>query len=803
MSIKSHPDKLLEVHMDGVCKKSVQYVSLPIVRVAALFHDIGKINPNFQKKLAGQKTAGYANHAYLSVLAFVYYVKANPEAAYTWLEAVSQADFKIKVLQTVALIAYHHGDLPDFEKLPNRDEADAAGEFANEENLAFSDFLATRLGIKHLPFSVCYDAGDFGKTGWYIKIRNGKQWQLNALNYFMDTQFAFAALIHADKRDAGNLVTLQFDEQIHRSIAEIDGALTAKFELFDHPAVVSELNRLRTAIRIEATQNIAKFLESSQRVYTLTAPTGAGKTYTLLSVAKEIQRQKGKLGIIYALPFLSITEQVQAILDEDGIDYLPVNSKANNIELINALNAYENTPTPANLHKVLSLDFAEHTFDHPFIITTFVQFFETLVSNENATLLKLPYFSNRIFLIDELQALPPRLYIFFSAWLEAFCRKFNSYAILSTATMPNLEFPRHKEFLNEEKDPKRLFKEYSCNLPKELIDPQKYFSQKIFNRYVIRWIKKEPFLLEDLAEHILARQESCLVILNTIGDTKALYERLVNNAPEVILLNTHFIPADRRAKIERVKAFLNAGEKVILISTQLIEAGVDIDFPVVYRDLCPLPSLIQSAGRCNRNNRLGTLGNVYFFQLKKAHGRPSSEVIYTDMSGELLNFCKEHIKDGMEENQLFTVQDRFFTDIKNNWSIGSFKVDGDLSFNMIECVNKAEFKRLGRFQLIDKKSFGEEYQYYIPSGDEDIIFTLLAEKADDFERGDYETFRKNKIKMNNNLKQLGDRILNVRIKRDMIAPCFSDTYLGIRILSSSTAYSFETGLDLGTENLLL
>lgn len=332
MSIKSHPDKLLEVHMDGVCKKSVQYVSSPIVRVAALFHDIGKINPNFQKKLAGRKTTGYANHAYLSVLAFVYYVKANPEAAYTWLEAVSQADFKIKVLQTVALIAYHHGDLPDFEKLPNRDEADAAGQFANEENLAFSDFLATRLGINHLPFSVCYDAGDFGKTGWYIKIRNGKQWQLDALNYFMDTQFAFAALIHADKRDAGNLVTSQFDEQIHRSIAEIDGALTAKFELFDHPAGVSELNRLRTAIRIEATQNIAKFLVSSQRVYTLTAPTGAGKTYTLLSVAKEIQRQKGKLGVIYALPFLSITEQVQAILDEDGIDYLPVNSKANNIE---------------------------------------------------------------------------------------------------------------------------------------------------------------------------------------------------------------------------------------------------------------------------------------------------------------------------------------------------------------------------------------------------------------------------------------------------------------------------------------
>jgi len=805
MNYWSHIDKLLEVHICGVIEKSRKYTSLSITEAAALFHDFGKINPNFQKKLAGVNGGRYSNHSYLSVFAFVYFAKTNGEACRQLLKAENTSDYKIKFRQVIALIAHHHGDLPNFVDLLNWEEITNAAMFVEKNELPFSSFLSKQLSIKHNLFSINYDEFDFQNSSRFVKHLHLKFWRVNALRYFMDTQFGFASLIHADKRDAGNNVWYQFEDRIPQAIEDMDLALARKFQLFDQGPVSSDLNRLRTAIRVEATKNISRHLLSSGRVFTITAPTGAGKTYTLLSVAKEIQRQKGPLGIIYALPFLSITEQVQRILDEDCIDYLPVNSKVNNQELVTALELYEVNPTLENLQKILQQDFAEHSFDHPFIITTFVQFFETLVSNKNATLLKLPNFSNRIFLIDELQALPPRLYIFFSAWLEAFCRKNNSYVILSTATMPKLDFPE-KDYTDESVDPYLLFKEYSDNLPIELITPERYFSEKTFNRYKIYLVDNDKFMLQDLVDHVLSQTKSCLVILNTIGDTKELYEKL-EELSHVILLNTHFTPSDRSEKIKMAKAFLNANEKVILISTQLIEAGVDIDFPVVYRDLCPLPSLIQSAGRCNRNNTFPEMGDVYFFQLKKEQGKASSEVIYKGEAAEFLRFCKEYITDGIEENKLYAVQSDFFSSIRDSLSIGDFK-KGNKSINMIECVNNAEFERLGEFQLIDNDLFGEQYKYYIPKDENDFSCEELADLViQSLSTTGFEESRKVRIEINNRLKGLSDRIINVRLnlKKDQVAPAYRNekTYFDIRVLSDLNNYSFEKGLELGTNNLLL
>ncbi len=805
MSYWSHIDKLLEIHICGVMEVSRKYTSLSIAEMAALFHDFGKINPNFQKKLAGINPKGYSKHSYLSVLAFVYFAKANKEMCKQLLKVEDEDNYKIKVRQVIALIAHHHGDLPNFRELINLEEVERAATFAGENELLFSSFLSDQLSIEHHSFSIDYNEGDFLKFSKFVEHRHLKLWQNNALEYFMDTQLGFAALIHADKRDAGNNVWCQYESLLPQAMREIDLALTEKFRLFDQGTAMSDLNRLRTAIRVEATENISRLLSSSGRVFTLTAPTGAGKTYTLLAVAREIQRQKGNLGILYVLPFLSITEQVQHILDEDGIDYLPVNSKANDKELATALAMYEVNPTSENLQQILRQDFVAHSFDHPFIITTFVQFFETLISNKNATLLKLPNFSNRIFLIDELQALPPRLYIFFSAWLEAFCRKNNSYAILSTATMPKLDFPT-KNYTDEELNPFLLFERYSSNLPVELLNPQKYFSEKTFNRYKIHLIDNDNFKLHDLAEHVASQTKSCLVILNTIGDTKDLYEEL-KELPYVILLNTHFIPADRSEKISLAKQYLKANQKVILISTQLIEAGVDIDFPIVYRDLCPLPSLIQSAGRCNRNNAFPEIGNVYFFQLKKERGEASSEIIYKGEAAGFLHFCKEYITDGIEENELYSIQSKFFSTIRNNLSIGNFK-RGDKSINMIKCVNNAEFERLGDFQLIDNDRFGEQYRYYIPIDENDFSCERLADLAmESLNAEGFEKKRKIRIEINNQLKVLGDRIINIRLnsKGKQVAPAYRNekTYFDIRILSDLNNYSFEKGLELGTDNLLL
>jgi CRISPR-associated endonuclease/helicase Cas3 len=363
-----------------------------------------------------------------------------------------------------------------------------------------------------------------------------------------------------------------------------------------------------------------------------------------------------------------------------------------------------------------------------------------------------------------------------------------------------LDFPNKKlEFV---KDPKSLFTAYQS--PEDLLDARKYFSENIFNRYIIKWLRNDNFLIQDLSEDILQREKSCLVILNTIADTKLLYE-YIREKGNVILLNTHFIPADRIAKIEQAKMFLKSSEKIILISTQLIEAGVDIDFPIVYRDLCPLPSLIQSAGRCNRNKTID-LGEVFFFQLKKEEGRPSSEIIYKKEAADFLKFCKENIFNDIEENQLFEIQSKFFDYIKNNLTIGQFDIGDNSNNNMIECVNKAEFEHLGKFQLINNEFFGQEFRYYIPENESDNkleeLYLLFSQS---FDAKNYEEKKRLKIKLDNGLKRLSNRILNVRIKKNQNAPLFREgkEFFGLRILSDLNMYSSETGLNLGNENLFL
>ncbi len=178
----------------------------------------------------------------------------------------------------------------------------------------------------------------------------------------------------------------------------------------------------------------------------------------------------------------------------------------------------------------------------------------------------------------------------------------------------------------------------------------------------------EDFKISALAEHIENRDDSCLVVLNTIDDTKDLYALLSNVyiETECILLNTHFTLKDRQRKIWLCKRRLKQGKKVILIFTQLIEVGVDIDFPTIYRDFCPLPSLIQAAGRCNRNVELKDtagslkLGEVFFFALQKENGKLLSELIYRDEAKGFLTFCRRELKETVAESELFEIQKRFF-----------------------------------------------------------------------------------------------------------------------------------------------
>ena len=582
------------------------------------------------------------------------------------------------------------------------------------------------------------------------------------------------------------------------------------------------MNTTRTEIREEAVQNIRVALASGSRVFSLTAPTGAGKTFTLLALSAEIRRLAQEHGVCYTLPFLTITEQVENICrDMFGSDFVTrINSRSRNPEMERLLKESENDPEKAA--DILRLAFSDETFDAAFTITTFVQVFETLLSNRGASVMRLPNFSKTIFLVDELQALPPRLYVFLTAYLQAFCEKFNSYAVVSTATMPALDL------LEKHTDARALFSSYKK--PSELLEFEKYYTRPVFNRYkIIRIDQGIPrFTLDALKASLDDTEDSCLVILNTIDDTVQLYKKLCpfEPNPEIVLLNTRFTLKDRQEKIAYCQKRLEDRKRIILISTSLIEAGVDIDFPIVYRDLCPLPSLIQSAGRCNRNGKRkdedGNFipGEVQFFTLVEEADekiKPRAMLIYRDQADQWsLDFTRQQCQNTFQERDLLEVQKAYFAEINKNLEIGRHKLCIDKKAspsvwkqdNLVSRVSEMAFEIVGSFRLIDEAEFGQERRYYVPENDADRSWEELGKLAGQVaeaarEKGNFEAVKVRQAKLEDHLRQLTNRVVQIRFHSKSEVPPAARRdddrllieYCGLcKLLLPDIYYSFDEGL---------
>jgi CRISPR-associated endonuclease/helicase Cas3 len=805
-SFFSHPTKLLQKHLCGVAEKVLRRteglptsLNLKIAEVAATFHDLGKINPYFQVKLNKIKPQGYSGHSYLSAYALFCFAMSNQDKVMEWCGSTE------RYLSLAAMIARHHGDLPDFaDGIFKQRPFDELQKFLAEKlPLPISDFL--QMLLPHSRFET-NQPPQFSE-GIFRAARFAATQVNNPLAFFLETQFGFACLLEADKRDAGD--NEDYKRKKLKPYFQQNFATRVDEKLNSYKAE-NDLNRTRKRIREESITNLRSYLKEGRRVFTLSAPTGAGKTMMLLATAKEILAHNPELSVIYTLPFLAITEQVEAIckevlydLDEfDGgklngeASVLRVDSRAENPRIEKLQGELETEQNEEKLLELLREDFSAETFDHPFIVTTFVQVFETLVSNKNATLLRLPNFSRVIFLLDEIQALPPRLYIFFVALLDEFCRQFDSYAIVSTATMPYLEI-RPKEAVKnrpEDEKPEKLFVNYKR--PPELLSADCY-KEKVFNRYQII-NEKHISTVEQLADKIRSHDDACLVILNTIDDTKLLYALLRGFywIDECVLLNTHFTLNDRRAKLNHCQRRLNDKERIILVSTQLIEAGVDIDFPILYRDFCSLPSLVQSAGRCNRNGKYTKGGEVHFIALKSVSGKLSAELIYRGKDKKLLDFGNTEFPAFILEIEMRAFQERYFEFVGTNLTIGEHE-QANIKLHMTRHINKAEFETLGKFKLIDDQEFGEEYRYFIPQSFEDSRFEDLERLASIKRGNSFAEAKQKRIAIEVKLRQMAGDIVQFRLPKGKNSPPHSgDEVLGIRKLADNDYYSSENGIVL-------
>jgi CRISPR-associated endonuclease/helicase Cas3 len=240
-----------------------------------------------------------------------------------------------------------------------------------------------------------------------------------------------------------------------------------------------------------------------------------------------------------------------------------------------------------------------------FIITTFVQFFHSILSNRNRAIRKYHTIANAIIILDEVQAIPPEYWLLFREIIKTIAQHLHATVIFVTATQP------------------LIFNEESGDLIELVSDKKQYFSK--LNRVNLH-IAKEPESIDEFIEkvrdHIKCEPEKdFLIVLNTISTAKRVYTSLAESDKsqiEYFYLSTHIIPKERLKRIRKIKEKTSKTRKII-VSTQLIEAGVDIDVDVVYRDMAPLDSINQVAGRCNRNGRNESPGEVNIVTIQDDH----------------------------------------------------------------------------------------------------------------------------------------------------------------------------------------
>lgn len=414
----------------------------------------------------------------------------------------------------------------------------------------------------------------------------------------------FVRMLYSSLVDADSLDTERhFQEEQYnarpRLILDVDALLDAlnyKLSSFSHN---SPLNGLRTEVRLYA-QSLA---EEPQGCFSMTLPTGMGKTLCSLNWALHHAKVHSNIKrIVIVLPFLSIIDQTAKELKSIFKDHDVILEHHSNV-------IYEGKESEEEYYCKDPKQLATENWDYPIVVTTTVQFFESLFSNQRSKCRKLHNLQDSIVIFDEIQTLPVHLAECTMKMLNDMLHLCRCSILFCTATQPN--FQTRSDFKGID------------HIVPLVENPMAIFAAtKRVEYYPIADYEVQS--IDSIAQKVCEEKESVLIVCNTKKKAKALFDSIKEKGNmQVLHLSTNMCQKHRMAVVDKVKGKLKNGEKLILCSTQLIEAGVDMDFPIVFRELAPLESIIQSAGRCNREGKLEK-GKVFLFQLEEK-GQPSAE----------------------------------------------------------------------------------------------------------------------------------------------------------------------------------
>lgn len=785
----SHQGILLKDHLKDVGELCARYVRncvneeklIETARLIGKTHDFAKYTEFFQRHLHGEKVkGGLSTHSRLSALSSSWIVNRRLSDLF-----LSSAAF--------LCVDSHHGSLESFSKLHeiarfldepliihHQIKSIKKNLQAIKEELEELD-LEDLLDFLNEPEKCINEIKDILSDSDPLLWDEESRWR----NYYI-VLLLYSSLVDADRKDAGKVYEVI---SIGRKYKDLSADLVKSYRKERFKGLCGPLVKLREEIFSLSEKNLEDIMNVPllPKILTITAPTGSGKTilsfFTALRIREALSVNGERPRIIYSLPFINIIEQTYSVFN----DILSSHFKNVTIDLLLKHHhlafpegKFQGEDVP--LDKMLLLSDA---WDSEVIVTTFEQLVRSIIGSRGTLLRKFHNLANSVIILDEVQAIPLEYWGLIQEILNKLTALFNVRIIMMTATRPIIfqgEFeviPRHEEFFRK------------------------------LDRFVIISHLDKEITPENVADFFFSNwdgKSSVLIVMNTIGASKIVYNRIsnkygekavrlgsinekdgINGSSNLILayLSTNIIPKERKRRINLIRELLREGKKVILVSTQVVEAGVDLDFDIAFRDVGPLDSIIQVAGRCNRNGRHTDKARIHVFRVVDSKGYPEAEKIYGKILPDItINIFKR--RPIVKEQDILDVINNYYKKILNSCNVTS---------EYLNYIRNLAYNNLSNFSLIREE---HKVSIFIEIDDEAArILERFRETLDNFASAEMHNLFKYKAELRKLRVHLEEYIVNSWPNQRVTSLNYITPETGIYYVPKSVLsayYDGETGL---------
>ncbi|MBB6450967.1 CRISPR-associated endonuclease/helicase Cas3 [Geomicrobium halophilum] len=665
-------------------------------------HDFGKYTSYFQDHLKNNKGGKKSHHSFISAVFTAHLCNKSCEEHHSVFAPFAPLLCYISVL-------HHHGNLKAMEHVVLKPDDDLHDYYQRVKTMEIQieDIKVNAEEIqKELSELGCHYSVFIPQNivlsfieEWPQTMKELKKYQrkINKLAWKEDPiiaelyfihQVLYSALIDSDKHSASNTHKVS-RQTIPPNIVDLYREDT--FDVRDK----SGMNGWRNKMYDTAISNIEHF---NDPIATLTAPTGSGKTLMAYSIALKLRKKAEEDGraprIIYTLPFTSVIDQnydqAEKIFEE-YVDTFKQNQESFLLKNHHLADIQYHEQEERPVHEALLLT---ESWESEFIVTTYIQLLETLIGWRNRPLKKFSKLTNSIIILDEIQNIRAEYWQLLKSTFQALTNLFHCKIILMTATQPLI---------------------FSQEDTTELLESKVHTKADFFNsmdRVDLTFIPNqgESYSLDEWIEYFKDHYQGVknyLAIFNTISSSIEVYNKMKERFPskdypdlKLIYLSTNIVPIERQRRITEIECLME-DYQVIVVSTQVIEAGVDLDFDVVYRDIGPIDSIIQAAGRCNRNGG-NDRGEVKILPILRDNGQDEARLVYgkahISISKELLPTEK------ISESDFLDHIDNYFTLIQKH-------INKDHSKELWKAIQTLHFNGsyntktyISDFQLIDENN---------------------------------------------------------------------------------------------------